>query len=80
MSGIEPGRPKIEEREAQYIWNGTRILSEHGVESTVTGVAPQPDGSIVLLTERPKDGIVQAGYLIVQPTDLIRCRVEDEDR
>lgn len=80
MSGMEPGRPKIEWREAQYIWNGTRILNDHGVEFLVYEFCPYRDGTIVLRTSRRKNHVVHHGFILVKGTDLIRCRVEKEDQ
>ena len=77
--GMNPGRPRIEEREAHLIWNGTRILTHAGVEWTVIQAGPAPDepGATLLITER------EGGYTMpfwFADTFKVRCRVEDEDR
>lgn len=80
MSGYEPGRPKIEMREAAYIWNGTRILTDTGVEWTVTDVYGVTGDRVLFQLERDTSNgpvMVDATYA---DTDLIRCRVEEEDR
>ena len=81
MSGIEPGRPKIEEREAHLIWNGTRILLGSGVEWIVEGHETSergPDYLLWLIIRRP--GAESSDRMLFHDTDLIRCRVEEEDR
>jgi hypothetical protein len=67
---MEPGRPRIEWRDAPYIWVGTRVLNEHGREFTVTSVGGA-DGLHVV------DG---DGNQHVLPGSRFRCRVEDQDR
>lgn len=81
MSGYEPGRPKIEEREAHLIWNGTRMLDDNGVEWTLVQVRdfPEPDTLIFDVT-RPGYCDGEPVSKFVKGSDLIRCRVEEEDR
>lgn len=86
MSGYEPGRPKIEEREAHLIWNGTRVLLDGGVEWTVTdwvdveSVPMADEHDLIFYLEREVNGETQRVRRPVQQYSLIRCRVEDEDR
>lgn len=79
MSGYEPGRPKIEEREAAYIWNGTRILLGYGVEWLVVGWHRVDDGIQFDLIRQAGERVI-FDEVTMLGTDLIRCRVEEEDR
>lgn len=80
MSGYEPGRSRIEEREAQYIWVGTRILLGAGVEWTVTDVFGHVAGRTLMeLTRSKGEGVevIESDFIDSEP---IRCRVEKEER
>lgn len=86
MNGYEPGRPKIEEREAEYITNGTQILVDGGVEWTVhdwTYAPPwsgEPEGTLIFYLQREVNGRTQAVRRPVAPGELIRCRVPENER
>lgn len=88
MSGYEPGRPKIEEREGAFIWSGTRVLTDTGVEWYVYDTESLGKDGVRLHVKRAVkvrfadfdtegfdfDTIDLGDY------ETIRCRVEDEDR
>jgi hypothetical protein len=78
MSGMEPGRAKIEEREAASIWNGTRILVDGGVEWTVIDWTPSRDDrdDLVFHLERKVNGEKQRVRRPMQALSLVRCRVD----
>ena len=74
VSGYEPGHPKIEWRDAEFIWVGTRLLNAHGQEFVVTGTGTGEDGHTLLFVVDHKNGrhtLTESAY---------RCRVEPEDR
>lgn len=81
MSGIEPGRPKIEEREASFIIKGTRLILDAGVEWTVThvDVGETPDRTTLDLERTAGERIIER-FLDVPDSMKFRCRVEDNDR
>lgn len=68
-----PGRKKIEEREAQYISVGTRVLDPEGGEWEVISFTTRR-----LIVKRINHPRTDSWW--VEPTTLIRCRVPVEDR
>lgn len=71
MSAADAGRKKIEDREAQYVAIGDRILSPDGHEYTVTGFSPSRDG--VTLDLQPL-GQCGSRPLTFDPTEHVRVR------
>jgi hypothetical protein len=76
MSGIEPGRPKTEEREAQYIWNGTHVLLGSGVDWKVVANERISVNAVTLHLQREAGGRPITSEVTMLPADLLRCRVE----
>lgn len=73
---MNPGRKKIEEREAQFIATGDLILDEHGGEWEV--IYPTPKRLVLKRTAGNAAGRTDSWW--VEPTTLIRTRVPAENR
>ena len=72
---MDPGRKKIEDREAEWLAIGDRIINNHGVDLEVIGIQPSVNPKQILITVKNIHAQLSIGPLAFDRSHPIRTRV-----